>query len=134
MLDPPSRAITNSQLAFERQGGEIVLGLADQVDGKEPGGERELGAMKERSGHQRGLLIANPTLKSLPGADMQYHSDACSGNGNTDIRPDNVFSQGPLCTVLPYRTDSEIPKGNSRLKLNAIHGHFEPPFIRWTED
>ena len=109
MLHPPGRAVTDSQLAFERQGGKIVLGLADQVDGKKPGGERELGAVKEGSGNQRGLLVAHPALEGLPGADMQ-HNEACSDNGNTGTRPASEFSQGPLRTVLPCRTDSEIPE------------------------
>ena len=52
MLNPLGRAVTDSQLSFERQGGKIVLGLADQADGEKPCGEREFGAMKKRSGHQ----------------------------------------------------------------------------------
>ena len=52
MLDPPGRTITFSQLALERKGGKVVLGLADKVDGEEPVGQRELGARKEGSGDQ----------------------------------------------------------------------------------
>jgi len=63
VLDPPGGAVTDSQRALERQGREIVLGLDDQANGRKPGGQRELGAVKEGSGHQQGRMVQTPHMK-----------------------------------------------------------------------
>ena len=130
VLDAPGRAVTDSQLAFERQGGKIVLRLAHQVDGQKPGGERELGAVKEGSGNQGGLLVAHPALERLPGADMQYTVKRALTTGTpVSVRPSDLF-KGRFALFFRAVQTLKFRKGKSLLKLDAIHGHFEPPSVK----
>ena len=130
VFDPPGRAITDSQLAFERQDGKVVPRLADQVDGEEPGGQRELGDVKEGSGNQRDLLVAHPALERLPGADMQYTVESALTTGTpVSVRPAR-FLKGRFALFFRAVQTLKFRKGKSLLKLDAIHGHFEPPSVK----
>ena len=55
VVQQPGSRVAHAKLALHRQRRQTRLGLADQVDGQEPGGQRQLGVFKEAAGGQRGL-------------------------------------------------------------------------------
>ncbi len=63
VLDPPSGAVTNTQMPLERERGDVALVLRDQVDGLEPLGQGQLGGVEKRAGGNRAL---RSTARALP--------------------------------------------------------------------
>ena len=59
--------LAHAQVTLERQGVDAGLGLADEVDGQEPGGQRQLGVLHQGAGGQRSLKAAAAALVELAG-------------------------------------------------------------------
>src|SRR3954451_23049502 len=60
-----SRALLHPQSAAELDRADPVLALGQVVDGREPGGERQLGVLEHRAGGQPHLLLAPVALEQL---------------------------------------------------------------------
>jgi hypothetical protein len=63
VLNQPGRAVARTEVPHQRQRRQPRLVLADQEDGEEPGAQRQLGAVHQRAGRERGLAAARPALK-----------------------------------------------------------------------
>jgi len=61
-MDEPGGAVIDAQVTLERQGRQHRLGPADQVDRQEPGLQRQLRAVQDGAGGQRGLMSARFAL------------------------------------------------------------------------
>jgi len=59
----PGGGVAHAELAFERQGRQPRLGLADQVDRQEPQPQRQLGVLHQAARGQRGLVAAALALE-----------------------------------------------------------------------
>jgi hypothetical protein len=62
VVDPPGGRVTDPQEAFQRQGRQPGLGLADEIDGQEPHRQGQLGPLKHRPDDQGCLLTAGAAL------------------------------------------------------------------------
>jgi hypothetical protein len=56
MLDPPDRAVTDPDEAFQFQGRDVVLGLSQKVHGLEPLDKRQFRRVKDRPRGQSNLV------------------------------------------------------------------------------
>ena len=56
VVDEPSGRIAHPEVALECERRQSGLGLADQVDRQEPGGQRQFRTLKDGAGNQRGLM------------------------------------------------------------------------------
>ena len=58
----PGGVIGHSQLTFEFQRRHRVLALGQKMDRQKPGGEGKLRSREDRSGRERGLMVAGMAL------------------------------------------------------------------------
>ena len=78
MLEQPGGVVVDVQLASQLRRRNAVLGLRQQIDGEEPGGERELGGLEDVAGHQGDLAFAAVALEQAAGVQ------AAEARGTTD--------------------------------------------------
>ena len=67
VMQEPGRGVAHAQVTLERQGRDAGFGLTDEVDGQEPGGQRQLGVFHQGASGQRGLKAAAAALVELAG-------------------------------------------------------------------
>jgi len=68
VLHPPDGVVVDPEVARELQCRQALLALGEQKDGEEPLGQRQLRAMEEVAGGQRGLMMALMALAYLAAA------------------------------------------------------------------
>jgi len=68
VLHPPDGVVVDPEVARELQCRQALLALGEQKDGEEPLGQRQLRAMEEVAGGQRGLMMALMALVYLAAA------------------------------------------------------------------
>lgn len=64
----PGGGVTHAELTLHPQRRQTGLGLADQIDGQDPGGQRQIGVFKQAARGQQGLMPAANALEQTPGA------------------------------------------------------------------
>ena len=71
VVQQPGRVVVDAEVAAELQQGDPVFSLANHIESKEPGGQRQLGRLHDRSGCEGGLITAVSALITLepPAAD-----------------------------------------------------------------
>ena len=123
VVDQPCRGVAHAQLSPERQGRQPGLGLADQVDRQEPGGQRQFRTLKDGAGNQRGLMAAGGALKDFARAVTEYVVRGFRASRATKpLRP-----AGRLKSLLALCLGSVVLEKfrhrQPRLKLNSVHRH-----------
>jgi len=63
VVDEPGRRVAHPEVTHEGERRQPGLGLADEVDRQEPGGQRQLGALHQGAGDQRGLVATGAALE-----------------------------------------------------------------------
>jgi len=63
VVDEPGCRVAHPEVTLEGQRRQPGLGLADEVDRQEPGGQRQLGALHQGVGDQRGLVATGAALE-----------------------------------------------------------------------
>ncbi len=66
-MQQPRSGVAHAQIALERQRRDPRLRLADEVDGQEPGGQRQLEMLHHHAGSHRRLMQAAHALEQLAG-------------------------------------------------------------------
>ena len=61
-MQQPGRVVFHAQVAGELQRGDASLGLADQIEGQELGGQRQFRGLHDRASRERGLMATGSTL------------------------------------------------------------------------
>ena len=123
VLDPPGGAIGNPEVAFERQRGDIVLVLADQVDRRKPGREGQFRAVKQGPRAQRRLC---PTVRALPVGPAVGHEGGvlprAAPRAHKAARPARLQQAG-LALRLGAEALVKFAQGHAGLELDRILGH-----------
>ncbi len=65
LVQQPRGGVAHAQIALENQRRQPRLGLADEMDGQEPGRQRKLGMLHQLGGNHRSLLPAADALKQF---------------------------------------------------------------------
>jgi hypothetical protein len=123
VLEPPGGAIAHAEMPFERQCGEVVLVLSDQVHGLKPLGQRQLGAFEPRPARQRGLHPAPCALPVRPPVGVE--PAGCRGSAvRTDESPRQPRRlQGRGALRFDAVACEEVVQGHARLELNRVLRH-----------
>ena len=79
VLHAPGRVVGNADLAHEVHRRDALLALRDQENGLEPGRERQLGVLEQRSGRDRGLPTALGALPKVPAIEPAVPRAAAGG-------------------------------------------------------
>jgi len=97
--------------------------LADQIDGKDPGGQRQLGVFKQAACGQRGLMPAANALEQTPGAVTNHVVRVAAAAWAAEA----VGPAGGLQRRCAVRLGAEIAKEHGQrhvgLELDSAEGH-----------
>ena len=123
VVQQPGRVVFDAQVAAELQRGDPGFGLADQIEGQEPGGEWQFCGLHDRAGRERGLMAAVATLIALepPAVDEPMLMAIAAGTAEP-IRPTSLF-QGSLTLLLGAVEPLELRQGEAFLELDRTAGH-----------
>ena len=123
VVQQPGRVVFDAQVAAELQRGDPGFGLADQIEGQEPGGEWQFCGLHDRAGRERGLMAAVATLIALePAAIDQPMLMAIAAGTAEPIGPACVL-QGSLTLLLGAVEPLELRQGEAFLELDRAAGH-----------
>lgn len=127
VLKAPSGAVADTQLTLELEGRQVGLGARQQVQRKEPDGERQLGGFEHRAGEQGGLMAAIGALV----VDLTIPFEG-RVRGTGARRAAKTF--GPASTEerlpalrLGTKLRRERRQRQTRLELHLVHRHDPPP-------
>ena len=67
-MQQPGRVVFHAQVAGELQRGDASLGLADQIEDQELGGQRQFRGLHDRASRERGLMATGSPLITLEAA------------------------------------------------------------------
>ena len=88
VLDAPGRFVVHAQVALQLQGRHVRLGCGQQMDGQQPGAQRQLGGFEDRAAEQGGLVPAAPVLVvHLPAAAKARTPAIPAGRAAEALRP-----------------------------------------------
>lgn len=122
VVQQPSRVVFDAQVAAELQRGDPGFGLADQVKGQKPGGQRQFGGLHDRASCQRGLMAAVATLIALEPPAIDQPMDIAIAAGTAEpIRPARLL-QGCLTLLLSAVEPLELRQGETFL----VGSRYEP--------
>ena len=120
VMNQPCGRIAHANLALEIKRRQTRLGLTDQIDSQEPGGQRQLGAGKQRAGGRRHLVMAGVALEAAP---RQPTDDAVSAAVATwavkTFRPPRPFDRR-AAGGLRTKTPQECGQRHARLELDEV--------------
>ena len=110
-------------MTAELQRGDPSFGLADQVKGQKPAGQRQFGRLHDRAGRKCGLMAAMATLIALepPAIDQLILMGLAVGTAEP-IRPARLL-QGSLTLLLGAVEPQEFRQRKAFLKLDAVARH-----------
>lgn len=122
-MQQPSRVVIHTQVAAELQRGDPGFGLADQVKGQKPGGQRQFGGLHDRASRERGLMAAVPTRIALepPAIDEPTLMAIAAGTAEP-VGPASLL-QGYLTLLLGDVEPLELRQGKTFLELDRTAGH-----------
>ena len=100
VVQQPGRVVFHAQVAAELQRGDASLGLADQIEGQEPGRQRQFGGLHDRASRERGLMAAGAALITLEAAAVDEPMLLAIAAGTAEpIRPARLL-QSSLTLLL----------------------------------
>ena len=123
VVQQPGRVVFDAQVAAELQRGDPSLGLADQVKGQKPGGQRQLGGLHDRAGRERGLMAAVATLIVLEPPVLDQSMLLTIAAGTAEPIGPACFHQGSLTLLLGAVEPLELRQGKAFLELDRAAGH-----------
>src|SRR3954464_4449099 len=86
LLHQPGRGLLDAEPSPQLDRADPVLALGQVVDGREPGGERQLGVLEHRPGGERELLLAAVALEHLAGLELA-EAAAAAGRAGQPLPP-----------------------------------------------
>lgn len=114
-------------MAHQLQRGEVGLGRGQQVQGQQPGAQRQLGALEHRAGGQRGLVPAGAALVvDRRPAPKPRAGPSSAGRAAEALRPTPLV-QGTVALGLGAVAGDELGHGQASLELHGIDAHDATP-------
>ena len=129
VLDEPGGLVANPQVALEFEGGDVVLGLREQVHGQEPARQRQLGRLEDRAADHAALVPAAGALEvQAPLTAKRTALGAAARRAGKASRPAR-FDQRRLALVIAAVKVHKLGHRKSGLKLHSVHRHGSPPVL-----
>ena len=122
-MQQPGGVVFDASVAAELQRRNPSFGLADQVKGEKPGGQRQFGGLHDRAGRDRGLMATAAALIALepPAVDKPMLLAIAAWTAES-IRP-TCLLQGSLTLLLGAVEPLELRQGETFLELDRAAGH-----------
>jgi len=114
MAKIPSRLVAYAQRAFDLVRGHALLGLAHQVDGKEPLPKRQVGVMKYRLSSDAEMVFASLERASVLEATSDLPGLSAATKALNALRPTNVLK----------RLAASVVSSERRYQIDQIHVRF----------
>ncbi len=130
VLQQPGGGIAHAQVSLEGQRRNSGLGLADEVDGQKPGGQRHLGVFHQGPRGQRGLKAAAAALVELAGA-LRHKIVLRAGalRAAKPLRPTRALERlGAL--RFGAKVAQKLRDRHAVLELDSVAGHRGSPSTR----
>jgi hypothetical protein len=131
VLQGPGGGVAHAELTLERQRGQAGLGLADQVDGQEPGAQRQLGVLEQAAGGQRRLVSAGLALEELAGAVAHDPVAGRVAAGATKAAGPARRLERLLALRFGVETGHELRQRYALLELDAVERHDPISVLGW---
>lgn len=126
VVQQPGGVVVHPQTAAQLKGRDAGLGLADQVEGQKPLGQRQLGRLHDRAGCDGGLIPTGAALIPLEPAAMHKPMALAVAAGTVEpIRPACLL-QGGLALLLSAVKPQEPRQRETLLELDAVARHGRP--------
>lgn len=123
VVQQPGRVVFHAQVAAELQRGDASLGLADQIEGQEPGGQRQFCGLHDRASRERGLMAAGAALITLEAAAVDEPMLLAIAAGTAEpIGPARLL-QSSLTLLLGAVEPLEAWQREAFLELDAAARH-----------
>ena len=88
VLDAPRGFVVHPEMALQLQRRHVGLGRSQQVDGQQPGAQRQLGRLEDRAAQQGRLMTTRTALVvDLPAAEKARPSAVATGRAAEAVRP-----------------------------------------------
>ena len=123
VVQQPGGGVAHAELALERQRRKASLGLADQIDGQEPGRQRQLGVLHQAAGGQRGLVSAAIALEQAPRAVANHAVSVAAAPRAVEARGPTGGHQRRGAVRLSAKAAKEFGQRHARLELDSVEGH-----------
>ena len=128
LVEQPRRGVAHSEIALERQRRHPGLGLADEMYGQEPGGQRQLGVFHHRAGRHRCLVPAADALEELSGALAdEVVPGAVAAPAAEPVRPARTL-QCFHTLRFGAKVTQELGDRHAGLELDLVAGHRGSPW------
>ncbi len=123
VVQQPGGRVAHAKLALHSQRGQAGLGLADQVDRQEPGGQRQLGVFKQAASGQRGLMPAANALEQTPSAVANHVVRDAAAAWAAEAAGPTGRLQRLGAVRLSAKAAKELGQRHAGLELDSVEGH-----------
>lgn len=123
VVQQPGRDVFNAKVATELQREDPSLGLADQIEGQKPGGQRQFGGLYDRASRERGLMAAVATLIALEPAAIDQPMLMGIAAGTAEPIALARLLKCSLTLLFGAVKPLERRQGETFLKLDRAAGH-----------
>ena len=123
VMHQPGGAVGCAQVPHESQRRQTGLVLADEVDGQEPGAQRQLGAVEHRASGQRRLMATTLALEQ-PARAVANNVVLCAiaASAAKPVRPAHR-SERRSALVFAAVAGEELRHRHPRFELDSVHRH-----------
>lgn len=127
VVKQPGRGVAHAQIALHGQRRDPSLGLADQVDGKEPCRQGKLGVLHQGAGRQRCLMATVTALVQLAAAlSHQIVLRTVALRAPKTLWPTRALNR--LCALrLSAKAAQELGDRHALLEPDLVTGHRSAP-------
>lgn len=133
VVQQPGGGVAHAELALHRQRRQTRLGLADQVDGQEPRGQRQLGVLEQAAGGQRGLMPAADALEQTPRAVTNHVVRVAAAAWAAEAAGPAGGFQRRGAVRLGAKAAKELGQRHAGLELDSVEGHRVRSVIGYTQ-
>lgn len=123
VVHQPSRRVAHANVALELQRCHPCLGLTDQVDGQKPLRQRQLGAVKQRSGGQRGLAMTGVALEQRARAAGDHAVGTTAAARADEPVPPACTAHRLFTCRLGAEALEKLGQRQALLELDRVVGH-----------
>jgi len=117
-------------MALELQGGQPSLGLAEEVDREKPPGQRQLGAVEQLTGGQRGLSMAGVTPAQPTAATDHAAVGACVAAAADEAIWQTSTAHGSGAAGYGAKALNELGQRHALLELDGVVSHSVDAWVR----
>ena len=118
-MQQPDRVVLVAEVAAEIQQGDPVFSLANHIESKEPGGQRQLGRLHDCSGCEGGLMTTVAALITLELPAVDEATIMAIATWETEPSRPASLHQSSLTLLIAVEDPLELKQGKAILGLDG---------------